>query len=40
MMESTKKQGENEDLERCEIFFLNFLIFGLYFDHKSLKVTI
>ena len=29
MIESTTKQGENEDLETCKIFFLNFLTFGL-----------
>ena len=27
--EGTKKQGKNEDLETCKIFFLNFLTFGL-----------
>ena len=36
----TKKQGENEDLETCKMFFSNFLIFGLYFYHESLKVTL
>ena len=40
MMESTKKQGENEDLKTCKMFFSNFLIFGLYFYQKSLKVTL
>ena len=29
MIESTQKQGENEDLETCEIVLLNFVTFGL-----------
>ena len=38
--ESTKKQGQNEYLKTCKMFFSNFLIFGLYFYQKSLKVTL
>ena len=46
MIESTTKQGENEDLETCKIVLLNFLTFGFgfgvwrHFYHKRLNVTL